>query len=270
MVNQEFHQLKLFVNELFPDPEKLNYMVSPDLQQKELYVLRTGRRTEQLFFIVDFVNLKIIEASGLEEIGYLSDRFTFKQYLGTIPAGGFLQLITLLGKQTFILSSQSHLEFLNPKFVAHIPMTTGAGKVMLTKRTISPWQFTDTGKISAYLSEFTLLKPYENEPMNPRFINIMPKIETKFNNLVARLFANLPASTNLFSPKEMLIIKLYVEPNGHKLTIMQVADLAHVTVNTIQTHNKNIIAKAKSMFGENFPAKTAYEVALFLKNCGLL
>lgn len=270
MVNQEFQQLRLFVNELFPDPEKLSYLVSPDLQQKELYVLRTGRRAEQLFFIVDFVNLKIIEAAGLEEIGYSSDHFTFKQYLSTIPPGGLLQLITLLGKQTFILSNQSHLEFLNPKFVAHIPMTTSAGKVMLTKRTISPWQFTDTGKITVYLSEFTLLKPYENEPMNPRFINAMPKIETKYNKLVARLFANLPASTNLFSPKEMLIIRSYADPDGHKLTTMQLADLLDVTVNTVQTHNKNIIAKAKTMFGENFPAKTAFEVAVFLKNCGLL
>lgn len=269
-VEQELHQLSAFVTTLFPNPKNLTFQISPELQQQELNKLRVGRRAEQFFFIVDFIQLSIKEAVGLEEIGYDSSRFNFRQYLSIISKDGLLQLIILLGKQTFILSKKAILGLLTPKFVDFIPVTCADGRVVLTKRTISPWQVTNTGQITSYLSEFLILKPYENEPMNPRFVDIDPEIETQFNKLVSQLFAKLPVQVNQFAPKELVLLKLYIEMGEVNATAKNIAQKARIKPSTVHTHNKNILLKAKAMFGESLPVKTAYDVALFLKRSGLL
>lgn len=269
-VEQEIQQLQAFVQELFPDPTQLARVVPPKLQQAELNTLQAGRRAEQFYFTVDLPTLTLSNATGLEEIGYDSSRFTFRKYLSCIPSQGMLQLVTLLGKQSFLMSDKSVLTFMNPKFVASIPITIADGRIMLVKRTISPWQFTEQGQLVGYLSEFTVLKPYDNEPMAPRFVNMPPELEAEFNTMVARVFANLPAKTNPFSPKEIGLLKLYVETNERALSIQELATLAGISVHTVHTHNRNILAKAKTMFGSGLSAKTAREVAFFLKKSGML
>ncbi len=232
--------------------------------------MKIGRRPEQFFFIVDFTSLTIVEAVGLEEVGYNSERFSFRQYLATIPGGSMRQLITLLGKQTFILSNQTVVSFLKPQFVANVPITCADGRVMLTKRTISPWQISESGLIIAYLSEFIILKPYEDEPINPRFVHLDPAIEVTLNRMAARTFATLPKQDNLFSPKEIILIRLYAESNEANLNANDLAERADITISTLHTYNKSILMKAKEMFGETLPAKTARDVAMYLKKCGLL
>ncbi|AQG80239.1 helix-turn-helix transcriptional regulator [Spirosoma montaniterrae] len=271
-VDQEYQRIESFINDLFPPVEQLIYVVPPEVQQAELDTLRLGRRAEQLYFVVDLTSMSIIAAGGLQEIGYNSDSFTFRHYLSTIPSQGMLQLITLLGKLTFMMSAASDkplVSFLNPKFIANVPITRADGQVVLVKRTISPWQYTQEGYITAYLSEMTILKPFENEPVMPRFINIPPNVEAEFNSMMAKLFANLPAKVNLFSPKQMVLLRLYVE-NEDELSAKELASLAGITVHTAHTHNRNILMKAKTMFGKSLQAKTARDVAIFLKRCGML
>ncbi len=269
-ISQEYKALKVFVKELFPEPYALTLQVPPEQQQQELQRLRMGRRPEQFFFVVDFIGLSVIEADGLEEIGYSSKQFSFRQYLSMIASGSMLRLTTLLGKQTFMLSNRSLLQFMKPQFVTQLPLTQADGRVMLTKRTVSPWQITNTGRITAYLSEFIILKPYEDEPMNPRFVHLEPATEAVFNRIVAQLFANLPTQANPFPPKEMSILKLYVDPRYAGQTTEQFARLAGVTLKTLRTHNRNIVENARDMFGETLPVKTAFDVASYLKKCGLL
>ena len=267
---REFRQLKSFVATIYPATEPLTQMVSPEAQQRELQQLREGLRTEQFYMVVDFPTLTIQQVQGIEELGYQSDRFTFRQYLNCIPNGGMLQLVTLLGKQSFRFSERASVMFMYPKLVAQVPITAADGRVMLTKRTISPWQHTETGKMTAYLSEFTILKPYENEPMNPRFINLPKSIEVDFIGELSRIFAGLPIRDNPLSPKEIRILKQYADPANDACSAAEMAALAGVTVHTLHRHNKNILQKAKTMFSEDIAAKTAREVAYFLKKCGFL
>ncbi|GAB3564334.1 hypothetical protein GCM10027578_09610 [Spirosoma luteolum] len=270
LVDQEIKRLREFLKELYPDPDALTLMVSADEQAREQKALRQSLRTEEFYLIVDLVNLRIVEAAGLEQLGYNSASFTFQQYLNTIPNQGMLQLITLLGKQSFRLSDQAMLSFMNPKFIANIPMTFADGRVMLVKRTISTWQFTSEGVLTAYLSEFTIMHPYNNDPVNPRFLNLNPKIEAKFNSEVAQVFANLSAKLNPLSHQEINLLRHYVEETDGEVTTKQMADLAGITANTVRTHNQNIMTKAKSMFGDSMTARTAREVAFFLKKSGML
>jgi len=269
-VDDELQQLKLFVRELFPAPDSLVFTVPETVHEQELQIMRQSLRTEQFFIVVDFVNLTIVNAAGLEEIGYDSTRFTFRQYLSTFPSQGMLQLITMVGKQAFALSQQSVASFMKPNYISHIPITAADGQVMLAKRTLSPWQFTSTGKLTSYVAEFTILKPYENEPMNPRIVNADPTLIRAFNAITAKSFANLPAKANLFAPKEIDIMRLYVDEKNEELTARELAGLAGVAHNTLNTYNKLIIGKAKAMFGDDLPVRTAKEVAVFLQKSGLL
>lgn len=269
-VQQEMQRLSLFLNELFPDPKGLTLMVTAEQQQAELKQLREGLRTEQFFLVVDLLSMRIVEAAGLEELGYQSSQFTFRQYLSAFPTQGMLQLITLLGKQSFSMSDQAMVTFMNPKYVSSIPMTCANGQVMLIKRMISPWQFSSTGLLTAYVSEYTIMQPYNNEPLNPRFINMPPAVEAQFSAMMAQVFAHLPARINRFAHKEISLLKLYVEKEGEELPVPQIALMAGIKPNTVRTYNQRIMAKAKTMFGSNMNARTAREVALFLKQSGML
>ena len=71
-VQREFRELQHFVTNLFPTPSALTFLVTSQQQERELSNVRDSQRTEQFFFIVDFINLQIIEAAGLEQMGYLS------------------------------------------------------------------------------------------------------------------------------------------------------------------------------------------------------
>lgn len=269
-VDEEYKRIQTFVNTLYPNPDSFQKVISPEQQAGELTKLKQGLRTEQFFFVVDFVTLTLSHATGLGALGYSDDSFTFRKYLSMIPNGGMLQLITLLGKQTFRMADNTSTSFLSPKLVSNIPLQHARGRTLLLKRTISPWQLNQDGKITAYLSEFVILKDYEGEPLNPRFLDVDPVKEEAYNQIIRQLFANLPAKQNLFSPKEMEILRLYAADQQGALTAKEIAQATQTQPMTIQGYHKTILTKAKQMFGEDLPVKTARDVSTFLQKNRLL
>ncbi len=269
-VDEEYKRIQTFVNTLYPDPDSFQKVIPAEQQADELVKLRQGLRTEQFFFIVDFVNLNLSHITGLSALGYQDETFTFRKYLSMIPNGGMLQLITLLGKQTFRMADTTSTAFMRPKLVSNMPLQHANGKTLLLKRTISPWQLNQEGKITAYVSEFIILKDYEGEPLNPRFIDLDPAIENAYNQIIRQLFANLPARQNLFSPKEMEILRLYAADQQGDLTAKEIALATQTQPMTIQGYHKTILMKAKQMFGEDLPVKTARDVSTFLQKNRLL
>jgi hypothetical protein len=271
---EEYHDIQQFVAQIFPNPHQLKLIVPASQHTDELTRLRLGRRTEQFALVTNLLDMSVQHAIGLEELGYADATFTFRQYLRCMPTPGVLRNSILLSKELFsvVVNTLPAINFLRPRFVAMIPMQHANGQVLLVKRTLAPWQLTHTGQITAYLSEFQVVKPYEGEPLSPRFQDVHESIRAKFYEAVGRMFASLSMRQNLFTARELDLLRSYLsaQATDRRPSARQLADLTGLKELTIKDYNKSIMVKAKGFFGDDVPVETAYDVAKFLFRTGLL
>lgn len=199
---EELKSLKEFTQKQFLENKNEHLSVSEKEQQDELLKLTAGLRYEQFFFIVNVSDFSIVYAKGLEEIGYHSETFDMIQYVQAIPSSGILQLMSLMWRKIFEfnIETKTLLSFLKPKFIVQLPFKNSQGELMLVKRTISPFQFTDDGKLLQYLSEFTVIKKgFNNEAPEPRFTDIPLDLVDKYNTFsIEPLFGKI----HHFHPKK--------------------------------------------------------------------
>lgn len=262
----EFTSSKAFAKELFPNPEKMKFSVSAEQQQTELKRIKEGLRYEQFFCIIDMLNFEMKHAAGFEALGYNSSQVSLKDYFKMIKVDGIVQLMQLLGRETFKLSHLDIINFMRPKFITTIPMIHTDGRTLLIKRTISPWQVTTEMQIVEYISEFTVIGEYNGEPINPRIEDVNPAAKEIYDRVVNKMLAVQPHFKNPFSPKEMLLLHYYAtNPNS---SAKQTASDNQIEVSTMHYYNKQILNKAKTFFGDELKFNTAKDVSEFLKKNG--
>lgn len=265
----EFEKIKSFSTEFFKNPEDYQFLVKPETQETEIQKLKIGLREEQFFIVIDLLNTKILAHGGLDAFGHEQDSFSLKDYFSLMPESGITSLLTVLGKQTFALSEVSLIDFLKPTFIAQVPLKlySKSEKLFLVKRGISPWQITACGKITAYLSHFTLIKEYNYEEISPRIIGIPQKTLEQVMKTFNFSFIQQKARENPFSPKEILLLKQYLDDDK---SVSDILKNLSIKLNTLHGYNKSILTKTKKLFGERIPVKTARDAASYIKKQGLL
>jgi hypothetical protein len=266
---EQFKNVKQNTEEIFFEAGLDELMVSGKQQLDEIEKLKTGLRYEQFFFVVNVEDFSVQFANGLEEIGFDSNTFTMMQYAQLIPSPGLLQILSILWMNIFEFNIKEKrlLSFLTPKYIVQIPLKNSKGEIMLVKRTISAFQFTKSGKLIQYLSEFTIIKKtFDSESPEPRFTDMPAHIEEKFSEIMNKTFV---WKASPFSPKEMQILNVYAKDDGAK-SVAELADEAGVTPATLKYYNKEILARTKDFLGEIFKFNSAKEIAIFLKKCGVL
>lgn len=268
----EYKQIRQMLDELHPNPAVLQLKVASDTHREALTRLQRELRPEQMFMVVDLLTLSVVAAGGWREMGYDDTKLTFRQYMQMVPNRGTYQTMVMMGGQTFRMANQQLVRFASPAFIATVPLRHANGRVMLVKRTITPWQYSADGYVLAYLSEFTIIKEYEGEPMNPRFRGLTPEVEQSFLKAISFAFAHLNTVYNPFSPKEMEILRLYANhsTNEKPLTIRVVSELTGSTVETVKSYQKEIVTKARDLYDDQVALASTRDVALFLKRSGLL
>jgi hypothetical protein len=269
----EYQGIRQFVASMFPDPGQLMLTVAASQQADELARLRNSRWTEQFAIVTNLLTTEVEHAFGLAELGYADATFTFRQYLHCLPNPGALRNSILLSKELFSIAVDELpvMGFLRPRFVVNIPMRHANGEVMLVKRTLSPWQLTDKGQMAAYLSEFQLIKPYEGEPLSPRFLDVPEAVKVKFYQAVHQLFAQMAIRQNLFTVRELGLLQAYLgKPSQQRPSAKMLAGQMSLSELMIKEYNKSILTKAKGFFSDDVPFQTAYDVAIFLFKTGLL
>lgn len=265
----EFQKVQQFSQNYFSNKESYSFLINSNVQNQEIQKLNSGLREEQFFLIIDFLNLRINHSGGLQELGYINESFTLSDYFKMMPDSGFTSLLTVLGKQTFILSESNLISFLKPTFVALVPLKIykNIDQLYLVKRSISPWQVTACGKITAYLSHFTIIKEYNYEELSPRIIGIPEKTRDLVMKNFNFNFIQQNVKENPFSPKEILILKMYLDSS---LSMAQILNSLKISSFTLHEYNKSILSKTRKLFGIDIPIKTAKEAAIYLKKQGLL
>jgi hypothetical protein len=266
---EEYKSVKEYTKNEFSEIKLEKLIVSEKQQLDEIEKLKIGLRHEQFFFIVNVENFSIITANGLEEIGFHSETFDMMQYAQLLPSHGILQMLTLYWKKIFEFNIQekSLLSFLKPKYIVQIPFKNAKGEIMLVKRTISPFQFTESRRLTQYLSEFTIIKKsFDSEAPEPRFTDIPTEFDGSFNAIMKESFE---WDSSPFSPKEMVILKVYADDEG-KSSLKELADKCELKPSTLQFYNKEILMHTKDFLGDIYKFQTAKEVANFFKKCGVL
>ncbi|MBO0933824.1 hypothetical protein [Fibrella aquatilis] len=270
---EEYQGIRQFVQQLFPHSDQLELVVPGDQQVAELERLRLGRRPEQFAIITNLLDLSVEHAIGMSELGYADNTFSFRQYLRCMPNPGVMRNSILLSKELFriVVDALPAIYFLRPRFMVNLPLRHANGEVLLVKRILSPWQLTTTGQITAYLSEFHIIKPYEGEPLSPRFYDVPEAVRERFYEAVYRLFASLSAKKNPFTPRELVLLRTYLSLAGpQRPSARQLAKKMGISELMVKEYNKSVLVKAKGLFGDDLPVTTAYDVAMFLLKTGLL
>jgi hypothetical protein len=266
---EEYKNAKEFAKKKFPEENSEKLMIPERQIEEEIEKLKSGLRHEQFFMIVNVENFSIIEAYGLEEIGFRSETFDMLQYAQLLPSHGILQILTLYWKKIFEFSVEEKkmLSFLKPKYIVQIPFKNAQGEVMLVKRTISTFQFTESGRLTHYLSEFTIIKKtFDSETPDPRFTDVPIELKDTIDTILNRSFV---WESSPYSPKELIILGVYANDDG-KTSLNELAQKCELKPSTLQFYNKEILIHTKDFLGEIYKFNTAKEVAIFWKKCGVL
>jgi DNA-binding CsgD family transcriptional regulator len=258
-----YDQVRVQIDQLFPNPASLRFAID-ELQQKQaLDRLEVGAGFEQFYCVIDLLTHTISHAGGLDQIGW-PNQLTLREYIGYFPDHGNFNMIGLLAKQTVEIARLTDNAFLEPKLITLLPVRHGkTDKMLLVKRTLSPWQTTTEGLVTAYLNEFVIIKDYEGEAMHPRFSGIPAEVAARFYQSMRQAYAQLPNSQNPFSPKELDILRLYI--SGPKQPLEAIASAAKITQNTLKDYNKSILEKARLLYGQKATFRSARDVAEHMK-----
>lgn len=242
--------------------------VSAAIQQKEINSLQAQLDFEKFFFVVNNHGFTTSHIHGVQKImGYADNDFTTEQYLSTIhPSHLLAQMITAYEvNEHFLCGDWLPIFFKSHFFINIIALRHANGNYLLFKRLAYPFQYDDGNRLLAYLSEFTLIGPYHDEPYSARVTDAsgnLVEIEKAIKRHTRKSFEkHLP-----FSGRELEVIHYY---NQHEnISNTMVAAALNVKPTSLKTFQKRIKRKAEDLFRREF--KNTHEIALYLRKQEML
>ncbi|MGG9960328.1 hypothetical protein [Ferruginibacter sp. SUN106] len=242
-------------------------IITIPLQQAVLQQLNALIKKEQFYFITDVRSGAISFCNGISTwLGYTDAHFTQKNYVAAIhPAHAVVQGFYALAFFEALINNQITAQFLYPCSVTTLALKHKTGKYFYCKRQCYPFQLTSDNKVTAYLSEFTIIKELSNEDYHSRMFYEHESASGN-NDLVKKLAQKKFEETKGFSIQELRILKRY--DSKTKVTSEMIAKAFKIEKGTVDTYNKRILKKAENIFGLRFG--DARNAAAYLKRVGLL
>ena len=122
-------------------------------------------KKEQFYFVTDVKTGAITLCKGINQwLGYTDAHFTQRNYLHIIyPAHAIAQGFYATAFFDALISNQLTTQFLQPTCITTLAVKNKAGKYIYCKRQCYPFQITGCKKMTAYISEFTIIKELTNE-----------------------------------------------------------------------------------------------------------
>ena len=263
----DFDSLKQHVTSIFSDPVA-PLCVSKENQQEEIKSLNRTIGSERFFFVVDLTTFDITVSGGVQRwLGYYEKDFTLKKYWKLVHPGMqkpvhtvFLQLCDLLCNGRF------ELQFMVQRYSSLIALKHADGRYLLAKRTASVFQYDKQNRLTEYLNEFTLIGPYNGEPLAPFFFTDKGETEKQRGQIVMQKTIEQFLGMKVFSVNELHVARLIAYKPG--ITQAEIADELNKSVHTINTYYKRFLKKSREFFCNDFPAVS--DAASYLRNSGLL
>jgi hypothetical protein len=261
------------LDSFYPNDSNYRPQISPETQFEELKQLNQTIKYEQFYFVLDLVDKKIKNVSGLSDwLEYPNETFDIMEYLKIMHPRHRLSIFnSAISAFQLANSSDFMLKFMNQRLVAQLPLLHKNGKYYVCKRSLYPFQISDTGQIMAYLNHFVIIKEYDElDTLDLRIGNnavIKQGFEMDAYQKGLSIF-NKEASLNFgFNKKEILILEALA--NDASLGHAELAKLLDINLSTLKkTYNSRILNKARSYFNiESF--SNIKEVAQFMRREGL-
>lgn len=277
MNTQDFlTKFRNLIDELYPLDAKYDGIVSYEKQLEHIESLKKSISYEQLFFVLNLENRQIEHAHGLEDwLGLHSSQFDIYRYLSIIHPSHYLSLMHLASSSFKIANSGDYdLAFMSHRVVIQIPLRHSNGKYLLFKRTLYPFQIDKSGKVTAYLNHFVLLREYLEEDslamrvsLNTRIVSL-GEHDSVTNDKLARVsnYGALP-----FNKQYLKFLKRLADyPESTNKELAAYCNVKESTVSKSWNVRINKIAKEffkKERFGDGEKVK---HIASFMRKEGLI
>ncbi len=236
-------------------------------QQAVLQQLDTQIKKEQFYFVTDVRTGAITHCNGINQwLGYTDAHFTQKNYLNYInPAHAIPQGFYAAAFFDALISKQLTTQFLQPTCITTLALKNKAGKYIYCKRQCYPFQVTGCNKMTAYISEFTIIKELTNEEYHTRIYD-EPELANHLNEILKKLVQKKFEDARGFSIQELRILKRYA--TAQNVTSETIAKAFKIEKTTVDTYNKRILKKAENIFGLSFG--DAKKAAAYFKRVGFI
>ncbi len=191
----------------YPD-QPLTGEVSAKTQSEFLLGLKPCIPLQQFYFVVDMPNFEVRDINGVDIwLGYLKSEFSMKTYIDALHEGLIEHQIDHAKISTAKYArGEERLEFGKPLFwVFQAFKHAESSKYLLVKRLVLPFQFSGN-RLMSYLSYFTILGEYKNEPPQFQYPDNQAQIALGITEKVKENFlANLDLSLGAMRVLKMLI-----------------------------------------------------------------
>ncbi len=258
---------------LYPKSYIYSDTVSQGKQQKELGLLNETIKYERFFFVIDLIQRKIKYCNGLKRwLGYDDEEFTLIKYFQLLHPR-HLASLNVLAQATFQTahSGKYKVSFMEQKYIVQLPIRHIDGHYLLTKRTLSPFQIDNTGKVTEYLNEFTIIGKHEvSHALEPWLLDsngnqlndAAKEIRLRTDQII-----NSQKRPRPFTVQQLRILRKLAYQN--ELTLNQIAHSLQIKPTSMETHSRRLLDNARNYYeNENF--KSLIDVALYVKREGIV
>lgn len=243
------------------------YAVNTDVQATELQLLGKMSAYEQFFVTLDLTTLEIQNSLGTEQwLGYALHQMT--DMLSPQLAEGQQQLIEayFLTFVKMLTVTEQRSSFLRQRLLCQLPVRQAAGKPLLVKVLVTPFQYDADGRLASLLLLGNCLGAYRQQPLNPRFSDGAQSFSPYWHQWLLREAWELLSSRQPFTPQQLRIIKLLASNEDSKTR--DIATELFIAQGTALTHNKQIVQKASQWMGQHFGS--ARDAAIHLQQSGMI
>jgi hypothetical protein len=249
-------------------PEAINIPAIPTPEQDAvLQELNSQLNKEQFYSITDVKTGEITYCNGINHwLGYADNHFTKKKYLYAIhPAHAVVQGLYAISLFDSLINKQITPKLLLPTCIATLALKHKNGKYLYCKKLCSAWQLTSDGKMTAYISEFTIVKAFAGENYSIRLWNEDDPLKDS-NEVLKKIVQKEFETASLFSVQELRILKRYASLEN--ATSEMIATAFKIKKGTVDTFNKRIMKKCENILGLRF--STAKKTAEYFKSVDLI
>jgi hypothetical protein len=267
--HQLFNKGKTYANfaELYLPESAYHLAIAATEQQDALQQLDTQIKKEQFYTVTDVKTGAITQCNGINQwLGFTDAHFTQKKYLAAInPLHLVVQGFYAAALFEVLINKQISPQFLQPACTTALALKNKNGKYFYCKRQCSPFQLTADKRMTAYISEFTLIKEYDNEAYHSKIYDDVAAINNS-NEILKKAAGKKFEATKSFSVQELRILKRYAASENIKSE--HIAKAFKIEKTTVDTYNKRILKKAENIFGQRF--ENAKNAAGYFKRVGLI
>ncbi|MBL0048950.1 MAG: hypothetical protein IPP32_12735 [Bacteroidetes bacterium] len=255
------------LREYLPLNKSYNPQISNEKQKKVLDRLRMNSDNRVFSFVIDGISEKLIHPVGISKyLGYSEDTFSIADFLGlTHPQHSIEHWITGVSIWNLLDKHKKFATFDDIQFVHQLALKHVDGSFLFCTCNAFIFQISDCGKAISYGYQFSILKNWEGEHFSSSIADKLKIREDILELLKNEKIKNFIES-KIFLDSHMPVLRqlAYLEEKTSK----SVADNLELTQNTIKSHNKELLKRAKDVFHKDF--KNSLNLAEYLRNQSLI